>query len=319
VSDNKLSIQQLFEEMQDHLYLVWHAGLNGAERLLLHEPDSDKHPSLIGHLNLIQPNRIQVLGENELLYLQQKQQRHSDNTTLHQLYQNDCHAIIIADDQEIPENLLILADQQKTALFGSALPSHELVDKLRDYLSKTLAKRITIHGVFMEVMGIGLLITGASSIGKSELALELISRGQRLIADDAPEFIRISHDIIEGVCPELLRDFLEVRGLGILNVRAMYGAATIKQRKYLKLIIHLKHQSQHDSLPHGMERIIGNSRSRRVLGVDITEITLPVAPGRNLAVLVETAVRNFLLSENGYNAASDMVARQNRLLNDNGQ
>ncbi|MDQ7076035.1 MAG: hypothetical protein Q9O24_13025 [Gammaproteobacteria bacterium] len=87
--------------------------------------------------------------------------------------------------------------------------------------------------------------------------------------------------------------FLEVRGLGILNIRAMYGAATIKQRKYLKLIIHLKHQSQHDSLPHGMERIIGNSRSRRVLGIDITEITLPVAPGRNLAVLVETAVRNF--------------------------
>ena len=194
------------------------------------------------------------------------------------------------------------------------MPSHELVTKLRFYLARELADRMILHGVFMEVMSVGVLITGESSVGKSELALELVSRGHRLIADDAPEFRRIAPDTLEGRCPPVLQDFLEVRGLGILNIRQMYGDASIKRQKFLRLIIHLRPLTEESQ--RNLDRINGESSTTRLLGVEITETTLPVAPGRNLGVMVEAAVRNFLLHEAGYNAAEDMIGRQKALLGD---
>ena len=151
-----------------------------------------------------------------------------------------------------------------------------------------MPEKITLHGVFMEVMGTGVLITGHSSIGKSELALELLTRGHRLIADDATEFARTAPDTLNGTCPEMLRDFLEVRGLGILNVRAMFGASSIKQSRNLRLMVVLQDIEDAEK----MDRLHGSKRIRTIQDVDIPEITLPVGPGKNLAVLLEVAVRN---------------------------
>jgi len=167
--------------------------------------------------------------------------------------------------------------------------------------------------VFMEVFTIGVLMTGESGCGKSELALELITRGHRLIADDVPEFTQISPDIIDGTCPEALQDCIEVRGLGVLNVRQMFGDAAIKLNKFLRLIIRLE-------LPHDREQTItgdrlrGDSGVQKVLELDIPCITLQVRAGRNLAVMVEAAVRDFMLKMKGFDASAAFVERHARLL-----
>jgi len=195
-------------------------------------------------------------------------------------------------------------------MLSSELPVQEIVRNLQYYLSNYFAEKITLHGVFMEVMGTGVLITGESSIGKSELALELLTRGHRLIADDAPEFARLAPDTINGTCPEMLRDFIEVRGLGILNVRAMFGASAIKNNRNLRLIIVLQDMDEAQE----MDRLHGSMRNRSIMDVEIPEITLPVGPGRNLSVLVEAAVRNHILLTKGYDASKAFIERQRRRL-----
>jgi HPr kinase/phosphorylase len=158
------------------------------------------------------------------------------------------------------------------------------------------------------------LLTGESAVGKSELALELITRGHRLIADDAAEFSRITPEIIGGHCPPMLRDFLEVRGLGILNIREMYGDGSLKGSKYLRLIINLIRSDSNDP---ELDRLGYSNSVRSVLGVDIPVITLQMAAGRNLAVMVEAAVRNHKVKERGYDANQDLIERQRQIMEAN--
>jgi HPr kinase/phosphorylase len=169
-------------------------------------------------------------------------------------------------------------------------------------------EKITLHGVFMEVLQLGVLLSGASGVGKSELALELINRGHRLIADDAPEFSRSVSGGIEGRCPEVLRDFLEVRGLGVIDVRAMFGDTAVMPCAELNIVLQLKVQG--DESVVGADRLRGSRDTFTVLEKEVPRITLPVAPGRNLAILVETAVSNQRLMINGYDAAAEFSRRQ---------
>lgn len=170
------------------------------------------------------------------------------------------------------------------------------------------AHTTTLHGVLMEVQGVGVLITGPSGIGKSELALELITRGHRLIADDCPQFQHSDNHALTGTCPPTVQDFLEVRGLGIINARAMFGDNAIAASKVLHLIIKLTPLQEIDF--NGTDRLHGARRSETILGVQVLEITLPVTAGRNLAVLLETAVREYLLRQEGYNGGADFDQRQ---------
>ncbi len=221
--------------------------------------------------------------------------------------------VLVGDGLHMPESIVACFAGTSTALMRSNLPAHELVDYMQYYIARSLAHSTTLHGVFMEVFTIGVHLTGESGCGKSELALELITRGHRLVADDAPEFTRISPDVIDGTCPEALQDCLEVRGLGILNVRQMFGDTAIKVNKYLRLIIQLV-------LPGETEQAISRDRlhadagSQQVLGLEIPSITLQVVAGRNLAVMVEAAVRDFMLKMKGYDAAAAFVERHTMLL-----
>ncbi|MGM0677506.1 HPr(Ser) kinase/phosphatase [Ectothiorhodospira marina] len=306
---DSLTVSNIMEVMEERLGLTWVAGTLGGERSISHRSTPQGSPSLVGHLNIIHPNQIQVLGNDEMRYLWSLR-KNSQRDILEQLCSGASSMLIVTDSLEPLPELRTLSERQSVPLLRTALPSHELINILRYFFSNKLAETTTLHGVFMEVLGIGVLLTGESAVGKSELALELISRGHRLVADDAPEFARIAPDILRGTCPPVLENFLEVRGLGVLNVRAMYGDSAIKNSKYLRLIIDLKDQTKVQA--GDIDRLHGVRYTRVVLGLEIPVITLPVAPGRNLAVMVEAAIRNHLLRLRGYYAGDDLATRQRK-------
>jgi HPr kinase/phosphorylase len=309
---DKLTPQKLFDLLRDQLDLHWIAGLRYQHRVIKRNLRLGAQATLVGHLNLIHPNRIQVIGRMEWDHLR-RQKKNSRSDSVKQLFSRRTAAVIITDAIKPPKEFIDLANQHGTPLLCSSMPSNALIDAIRFYLWNKLAEKSTVHGVFMEVMGNGVLLTGESSIGKSELALELITRGHRLIADDAPIFTCTGPKMLNGSCPPVLKDFMEVRGLGVLNIRAMYGDHAIKQNKYLKLIIHLVNMTHEQQLK--TDRLYGNRTTRRILNVDIPEIVLPVASGRNLAVMVEAAVRNFILADHGYLAADEFIQRQSDYMN----
>jgi HPr kinase/phosphorylase len=192
-------------------------------------------------------------------------------------------------------------------LFLSQKKSRVFVNLLRPYLQRELSEVTTSHGVFLDVLGFGILITGDSQIGKSELALELISRGAGLVADDAVELFQIGPETIQGRCPALLRDFLEVRGIGVLNIKAIFGETAVRPRKTLRLIVHLERPTE--EYFRGLDRLQTKSSSTQILGVEIPTVTLAVVAGRNLAVLVEAAVRHYILQTRGYDSTKDFLDR----------
>ena len=273
---NKLSIEDLFSIQHERLQLKWIAGKRGAKNTIVREniitaktsnakkkeatskkkKENENIPSdlsLIGHLNLIHPQQIQIIGSMEIKYLEGLRDI-SMQDVIKEIFSGQTACIIISDNCNVPELLKNKSNEYDIPLCCTPVNGNKLADALHYYLTNLFADMLTLHGVYMEVMAIGVLITGASGIGKSELALELISRGHRLIADDAPQFSKIAPDIINGTCPKSLQDFLEVRGLGILNVRELFGDSAIKKNKYLKLIVQLQ--------PNGYEKSFANRPSR---------------------------------------------------------
>ena len=307
-----ITARNLFEDLEERLQLNWVGGGEQAEIPAISSDALTVRPAMAGYLNLIHPNKVQVLGREEMVFLETLEGEEERNT-LARIFINRPLAIIVGDGLTIPDALAEHARGSPTALLTSDLGSHDLVGYLQYHISRSLADRTTLHGVFMEMFTIGVLITGDAGSGKSELALELLTRGHRLIADDAPEFTQISPEIIDGTCPEVLQDCLEVRGLGVLNVRHMFGDSAIKLNKFLRLIIHLEVPAEKNPAKVG-DRLKGDTSTLRVLDLDIPRITLPVMAGRNLAVMAEAAVRDFMLKMKGYDAASEFLERHSRLL-----
>ena len=305
---HKTTPQSILDSLSKELELsIWY-GEQYINHPFSHHSFSDDSATLVGYFNLIHSNQAQVLGRVESNYLQSlgDQERHK---AYQRLFGSGTIAIFFTDCLMPPLELKNFVDEYKIPIFCSDLSSTEVITHLRYFLSRALADKVILHGVFMEVISLGVMLTGESGLGKSELALELVTRGHRLIADDAPEFMRIAPDIVVGSCPLVLRDFLEVRGLGVLNIREMYGDSAIKFSKYLRLIIHL---TAMQSIPKSEDRLATPQLTKNVLGLEIPVIRLPVAAGRNLAVMTEAAVRNHLLMLKSYNAADDFIERQQR-------
>ena len=319
---NQITVEELLKQHGDRLELTCVAGKTGKKRIILPEKgnldaDADSEPgtstekSLVGYLNLIHPHQIQIIGSVELKYIDSLRDitRHD---AIKQLFKHEPACIVISDNQRAPTFLKRKCNENNVPLLLSPISSTKLSETLHYYLATLFADIITIHGVFMEIMAIGVLITGPSGIGKSELALELITRGHRLVADDAPQFSRLAPDIINGTCPEALRDFLEVRGLGIINIRRLYGNTAIKNNKYLRLIVRLEPMDKDQMVR--LDRLEGSYCTKKILDTEIPEITLPVAPGRNLAVLLECAARNHSLRMSGYNASQEFMNNQQQII-----
>jgi HPr kinase/phosphorylase len=307
----QINVAELYKETRLKLKLKWVAGLDGGTKLLNSEKVTKPSLALIGHLNFVHPNRVQVLGCAEMDYLRSlsiiAMQQGISN-----LFSTDLAAVVVANNEKPPKELIAAANTNNTPLFTSPMQSPQLMDLLSHYLTQAIAESTNLHGVFMEVQGFGVLIKGTPAIGKSELALELISRGHRLIADDIVDFYRISPERIEGRCPELLQDFLEVRGLGILNIRALFGDNAVKPTKPLDLIIQLELANM--QAPQDLDRLNAKMQYERVLEVNISKVVIPIAAGRNIAVLVEVAVRNHMLLLRGVNATQQFSKRQKLIM-----
>jgi len=306
-----VNIRQLFEDKQERLQLTRLAGADGENYIIDSDEVEASNKGLIGHLNLIHPNWIQVLSDTELAYFASLSSAKRDAAFAKIVVQGTT-CLIVAGTADIPDALLAFAHDSDIPLFASPKPSVHLMWLIRHYLAKELADSTTRHGVFLDVLGVGVMITGESAVGKSELGLELITRGNGLVADDIVELHRIAPDTLEGRCPELLRDFLEVRGLGILNIRTMFGETAVRRKKSLKLIVHLQRPVGGDLSQ--VDRLPSNDLHQEILGVNISTVNIPVVAGRNLAVLVEAAARNFVLQQRGINSMDEFVARHEKMM-----
>ncbi|MEC5399317.1 HPr(Ser) kinase/phosphatase [Uliginosibacterium sp. H1] len=303
----RTSVAQLFEANRAALRLRHVAGRLDTH-LTIH--DNRVWPAdLVGHLNLIHPQRLQVMGEAEFVWAR-RQARDKLEHHLLGILAAAPPGIIVADDCEVPDIIRRNCEDVGVPLLASPMESARVIDVMRSYLARRLAERVSLHGVFMDVLGVGVLITGDSGAGKSELALELISRGHGLVADDVVEISRVASGVLEGRCPEMLKDFLEVRGLGILNIRTIFGETACRRKMKLKLVVHLQRRSAADE----PLRLPLDDEMQDVLGVPVRRTVLPVAAGRNLAVLLEAAVRNTILQLRGIDSTQEFVARQRSVL-----
>jgi HPr kinase/phosphorylase len=309
----QVSIEKLFADNETRLGLDWLAGRQGGNRVLTGEMELKPTIGQVGHMNFIHPFRVQIIGAAEAAYLRSLSETALEEQ-IERLFTRELAAIIVANGEEVPAHLTDECNRHHMALMTSPQPSPHIVDVIRLYLSRVLAESTTLHGVFLDVLEMGVLITGASAIGKSELALELISRGNGLVADDIVELYRISPDTLEGRCPMVLKDFLEVRGIGVLNIRTIFGETAVRPRKLLKLMVNLEDHS-HEQFSD-LDRLQVDATYQEILGVPIRKVTIPVAAGRNLAVLVEAAVRNFVLNQRGIDSTKEFIERQQKLMED---
>lgn len=310
-----VSAEVLFEEFRRKLKWEWVAGLGASERRFdeVAVRAARSGADLVGYLNYIHPYRVQVLGEREVAYLvnatvEDCQRRVTRITTL------EPPVLVLADAQKVPPALQAMCEEANIPMFSSPESSAYVIDVLRSYLSRHFADRASMHGVLMDILGLGVLITGESGLGKSELGLELVSRGHGLVADDAVDLYRVNQDTIEGRCPELLRNLLEVRGIGLLDIKAIFGETAVRRKMRLKLIVHLVRR---ETLERDYERIPYEPLTQDVLGIPVRKAVIQVVAGRNLAVLVEAAVRNTILQLRGIDTYQEFMERHRRAMGEN--
>ena len=309
-----LEIREFFHRYQQKLQLSFSSAEVGLEREIKLSRQAGDTFEAVDYFNVIRTSSVVVVGYQETRFIN-KLSLDEQKKLLRTLFQGPVSTIIMSQGNRVPESMIRQCEDHNISVFQSALSDSELIDNSRYLLSHVLAEHTDEHGVYIEVYSLGVFLTGESGVGKSELALALIARGHRLISDDITRFSTLSPDLIEGHSPSLLSDFMEVRGLGIVNIRAMFGANVLKKNKALRLIVKMVRLTSDNSTQ--FDRIGNSAQTRDILGLDIPEVTLPVAPGRNLAVLVEAAARNYLLNINGYNAAEEFIKRQNQAIREN--
>ena len=257
---------------------------------------------LTGYLDFFDSTRIMILGYTEYSYLNRfgaEQQHH----VLNAIFSLGPPAVIITRDMRPSNPLLIAAEECGVPILVTSETTSELSVNLISYLNNVLAPRITRHGVLVEVYGEGCLITGDSGVGKSETAIELIKRGHRLVADDAVEMRRTSKNTLVGTSPENIRHFIELRGIGIINARRIFGMGAIKQSEKIDMVINMELWDPN----RAYDRMGLDSEYTEILGVDVPVTTIPVRPGRNLSMIIEVAAMNNRQKKMGYNAAMELL------------
>ena len=293
----RITIGELLHERSEAMKMELLAGEGGLYRYIDHPRMQKPSLAFAGFLENLSDYRLQVIGLTELHYLETRPEAER-KAAVDAVFDLHLAGVVITGGQPPPEIILEAAKRTDTPLITTPLRSSAFMTDMMLFLSKRLAPSIFQHGVFLDVFGIGVLLTGASGIGKSEIALELIERGHRLISDDMVELIRQGPEVLVGHSPESLKYHMEIRGLGILNIRDLYGAAAITDTKRLRLVIEVipwEKLSEED-------RILGENSTTTINEVTLPKIRIPIRPGRSLAVIIEVATRNQLLKQRGFDS-----------------
>ena len=307
-----ISAEALFEEHRPALQWEWIAGHAHPERRFDEAAvrNAQSAADLVGYLNYIHPYRVQIVGRREVAYLNQSTPEVAERR-ISRIVTLEPPVLIVADAQVPPDKLVAMCDRADIPLFSTAESAGHVIDVVRSYLAQHFAERTTRHGVFMDILGMGVLLTGESGLGKSELGLELISRGHGLVADDAVDLYRVSQTSLEGRCPELLMNLLEVRGIGLLDIKAIFGETAVRRKMRLKLIVHLVRK---ETMDREFERLPYEPLYEDILGVSVLKAVIAVDAGRNLAVLVEAAVRNTILQLRGIDTYKEFIERHQKAM-----
>jgi len=280
------------------------AGTGGLQRKITSPYIQKTGLALAGFHQYLQAGRILLFGESEVRFLESLDSN-ARHQALAKCFTADLPCLLVTGGAEIVPEVLLEGERAGVPILRTSVPTAAAIGKLTAVLEDRLAHREIIHGVLIDILGLGVLIVGDSGIGKSECALDLVVRGHRLVADDTVEVRRRSESILIGACPELTRHHMEVRGLGLINIRDLFGVAATRTSKRIELVVQLDrwdHEREYDRL--GLDEA-----AFEFLGLKVPLIRMPVGPGRNLATLVEVAARNQLLRMRGINAARELVAR----------
>ena len=299
-----VTVQELLDEGGDYLSLEILAGSSGLGNEITLQRIQKPGLAMTGYIDFIHPGRVQVLGASELGYLETLTSEERQEKLV-RLCECSIACVAITKSLPVPAELLKLCEAHGIPLLRSSLLSSSFIDCLNLYLDAHLAPRTTVHGVLLDVFGIGALIQGASGIGKSECALDLVARGHRLVSDDVVEIRKRQGGILVGRGPELIRHHMELRGLGIINIADLFGAASNRQRKRVELVVFLEEWKEGQEY----ERLGLDEGTCDFLGVSLPLLRLPMKSGRNVAILVEVAARHMLLRLKGYHPAADLAKR----------
>src|SRR5437773_946834 len=280
------------------------AGADGLDRVITSPHIQKTGLALAGFHEYLKPGRVLIFGESEIRYLESLESA-ARVTALRLALTLDFPCVLITGGFSPPTEVAIEAERAKLPLLKTSVVTPTAIAKLTAFLEDTLAERTVMHAVLLDILGLGVLIAGESGIGKSECALDLIVRGHRLVADDTVEIRRRGETTLIGTCPELTRHHMEIRGLGLINIRDLFGVAAIRTSKRVELVVQLERWDP----DRDYDRLGIDELRFDILGLKVPLVRMPVAPGRSLGVLVEVAARNQLLRTRGLNAASDLANR----------
>lgn len=295
---NGVIVQELEQSREYHLELTLMAGQKGLKNTITHSQVQKMGLALTGFIQFINPERLQIIGNTEMAYFNTLTPGMQEKV-IHQICSLPLSCLVITRGLEIPELLLREADEKDIPIFRTGIRSFEFIERVTQFLEEKLSATTSLHGVLMDVFGVGLLLLGKSGIGKSECALDLILRGHRLVADDMVHIQKRSPSSVIGSGFEVIQHHMEIRGLGILNIRSLFGVEAIREKKKIELVLELMEWDAHREY----DRLGFEEEKFSILGVELPMLRIPVTPARNLTTIIEVAVRNHLLKVMGYDSA----------------
>ena len=307
-SDRSVSIRDLAKDLD--LEIVY---MPDDVEYVVHYQDIHR-PGLqfAGYFEHFTYDRIQIVGKTEYTYFSHID-RETRRAILDKFFSYEIPALIVSRGLEVKPDVIEMAKKYNRVVLATKRNTTRLINRLSSYLDSKLSPTTSVHGVLVDVYGVGVLIRGESSVGKSETALELVQRGHRLVADDAVEITKIDENILIGQSPEVLRHFMEIRGIGIIDVRSMYGVGAVKDSKVIDIIIRLENWNDNTYY----DRLGLDKEYEEILGIDIEKLVVPVKPGRNTAMILEVAAMNFRQKRMGYDAAQEFTKKLTNLIDNN--
>ena len=307
-------VQELDQNKDHPLELILAAGRKGLSKQITHSQIQKMGLALTGFTRFVDPERLQIIGNTEMAYFKTLPASQQEEV-IHRICSLDMACVVVTRNLEVPELLLKEAEEKGIPLFRTPLRSFDFIERVTKFLEEKLAASTSIHGVLIDVFGVGVLILGKSGIGKSECALDLILRRHRLVADDMVYIQRRSPTSVLGSGFEVIRHHMEIRGLGIINIRNLFGVEAIREQKKIELVLELMEwdtSQEYDRLGFEEEKYA-------ILGVELPMLRIPVTPGRNLSTIIEVAARNYLLKRMGYDSALEFEKKLLRKMEEQGE